>query len=64
MFDAIKLLQAYMPDPDTDIEWFKRVLKDVKVAQVTEEKEWYPFGCPPMVRRREKKFFNEVDRSP
>lgn len=50
MFDTIKLLQAYMPDPDSDIEWFKRVLKDVKVAQVTEDKEWYPFGCPPMVR--------------
>lgn len=49
MFDTIKVLQAYMPDPDSDLEWFKRVLKDIKVAQVTNEKEWYPFGCPPMV---------------
>ena len=49
IFQTVRQLQAYMPDPDTDIEWFKRVLKDIKVAQITQNQEWYPFGCPPMV---------------
>eukprot|EP01126_Amoeba_proteus_P060329 TRINITY_DN7968_c0_g1_i14.p1 TRINITY_DN7968_c0_g1~~TRINITY_DN7968_c0_g1_i14.p1 ORF type:complete len:258 (+),score=71.43 TRINITY_DN7968_c0_g1_i14:518-1291(+) len=48
VFATVKSLGAYMPDPDTDIEWFKRVLKDVRAAQITKNYSWYPFGCPPM----------------
>jgi len=48
VFRVADSLGAYMPDPKTDEEFFKRVLKNIRLAQVSEDFSWYPWGAPPM----------------
>jgi hypothetical protein len=49
IFRVVDKLQAFMPDPNTQMPWFKRCLKHVRTAQQTSDMTWYPWGCPPMV---------------
>jgi hypothetical protein len=44
---VIEDLNCYMVDPDSDVLWFKRVLKSFR--SIDEDKmHWYPWGCPPL----------------
>jgi len=50
---AVEALDAYLPSPTDDLDWFKRVLKGIRAVQrdVTGSKaHWYPWGCPPVER--------------
>jgi len=42
------MFTAYVPDPTTDLDWFKRVLKGMAVATKTDKLAWYPWGIPPI----------------
>lgn len=44
---VIAALQSYMPDPDNDILWFKRVLKSYRSLE-HDKRHWYPWGTPPL----------------
>jgi hypothetical protein len=48
VFRVVEKLQAFMPDPETAMPWFKRCLKHVRTAQQAQDMAWYPWGCPPM----------------
>jgi hypothetical protein len=49
IFRVVDKLQAFMPDPETAMPWFKRCLKHIRTAQQTADMTWYPWGSPPMV---------------
>lgn len=51
VFRVIEKLQAFMPDPETAMPWFKRTLKHIRTAQQSQDMSWYPWGSPPMVSR-------------
>jgi hypothetical protein len=48
VFRVVEKLQAFMPDPETAMPWFKRCLKHIRTAQQAQDMAWYPWGCPPM----------------
>jgi len=48
---TVELLHAYMPSPNEDVDWFKRVLKGIRAVQrdpTGDKIHWYPFGLPPV----------------
>jgi hypothetical protein len=49
IFRVVDKLQAFMPDPESAMPWFKRCLKHIRTAQQTADMTWYPWGSPPMV---------------
>jgi hypothetical protein len=52
---AVEALNAYLPSPADDIDWFKRVLKGIRSVQrdpTAAKVHWYPWGCPPVVHKK------------
>eukprot|EP01120_Amphizonella_sp_Union-15-10_P002623 TRINITY_DN12933_c0_g1_i1.p1 TRINITY_DN12933_c0_g1~~TRINITY_DN12933_c0_g1_i1.p1 ORF type:complete len:337 (-),score=68.31 TRINITY_DN12933_c0_g1_i1:31-1041(-) len=45
ILQSIDRLQAYMPSPESDMVWFKRMLKSMNGSV---DPSWFPWGIPPL----------------